>query len=181
MDLEGAQVLAPFAEQYALNFPVLVAGRAACSRGGAPSGCIRALPTTFLLDGRAPGGRRVEGLAARRGRWSKAVETLLRRGGFRGACYRAAADFLPAGVSAGTFRPLMTVRRKLLGIAACVAALLGAVSAADAKGFRRYLRLRQDVETTPERNRTLAAQNDALLREIKALRNDPAGPRARGP
>jgi cell division protein FtsB len=68
----------------------------------------------------------------------------------------------------------MTVRRKLLGIAACVAALLTLVSAVDAKGFRRYLRLRQDVETIHERNRSLSAQNDALLREINALRNDPS-------
>jgi cell division protein FtsB len=68
----------------------------------------------------------------------------------------------------------MTVRRKLLGVAACVAAILTLVSAVDAKGFRRYLRLRQDVESIQERNRALTEQNDALLREINALRNDPA-------
>ena len=68
----------------------------------------------------------------------------------------------------------MTVRRKLLGVAACVAAILTLVSAVDAKGFRRYLRLRQDVESIQERNRTLTEQNAALLREISALRNDPA-------
>ncbi|WP_414641322.1 FtsB family cell division protein [Archangium sp.] len=55
-----------------------------------------------------------------------------------------------------------------------MAALLTLVSAVDAKGFRRYLRLRQDVETIHERNRALSAQNDILLREINALRNDPA-------
>jgi cell division protein FtsB len=68
----------------------------------------------------------------------------------------------------------MTVRRKLLGVAACVALALTLVSAADAKGFRRYLRLRQDVEALHERNRMLTEQNDVLLREISALRNDPA-------
>ena len=68
----------------------------------------------------------------------------------------------------------MTVRRKLLGVAACVALVLTLVSAADAKGFRRYLRLRQDVESIHERNRVLTEQNDVLLREISALRNDPA-------
>lgn len=68
----------------------------------------------------------------------------------------------------------MTVRRKLLGVAACVAAILTLVSVVDAKGFRRYLRLRQDVESIQERNRVLTEQNDALLREINALRNDPA-------
>jgi cell division protein FtsB len=67
----------------------------------------------------------------------------------------------------------MTVRRKLLGVAACVAAVLTLVSVADAKGFRRYLLLRQDVESIQARNRALAEQNDALRREINALRNDP--------
>ena len=55
-----------------------------------------------------------------------------------------------------------------------MAAILTLVSAVDAKGFRRYLRLRQDVESIQERNRSLTEQNDALLREINALRNDPA-------
>jgi cell division protein FtsB len=68
----------------------------------------------------------------------------------------------------------MTVRRKLLGVAASVAAILTLVSVVDAKGFRRYLRLRQDVESIQERNRALTEQNDALLREINALRNEPA-------
>ncbi len=68
----------------------------------------------------------------------------------------------------------MTVRRKLLGVAACVAAILTLVSAADAKGFRRYLRLRQDVESIHERNQILTEQNEQLMREINALRNDPA-------
>jgi cell division protein FtsB len=68
----------------------------------------------------------------------------------------------------------MTVRRKLLAVAACVAALLTLVSASDAKGFRRYLSLRQDVETLHEKNRLITEQNELLLREINALRDDPA-------
>jgi cell division protein FtsB len=68
----------------------------------------------------------------------------------------------------------MTVRRKLLMLAACVAVLLTLVSAADAKGFRRYLSLRQDVESIQERNRAISSVNDALRREINALRTDPA-------
>lgn len=68
----------------------------------------------------------------------------------------------------------MTVRRKLLGVAACVAAVLTLASAVDAKGFRRYLRLRQALETLETRNHALSEQNDALLREINALRNEPA-------
>ncbi len=87
---------------------------------------------------------------------------------------QAWSGFLAGGIATGTFRPLMTVRRKLLGVAACVAAVLTLVSAVDAKGFRRYLRLRQDVEAIQERNRVLAEQNATLLREINALRNDPA-------
>lgn len=55
-----------------------------------------------------------------------------------------------------------------------MALVLTLVSAADAKGFRRYLRLRQDVEAIHERNRLLGEQNAVLLREISALRNDPA-------
>jgi cell division protein FtsB len=67
----------------------------------------------------------------------------------------------------------MTVWRKLLGVAASVAAVLTLMSAADAKGFRHYLRLRQDMESLQARNRGLAEQNEALRREINALRGDP--------
>jgi cell division protein FtsB len=68
----------------------------------------------------------------------------------------------------------MTARTKLLGVAAVLAGGLSLASVADAKGFRRYLSLRQDVEALQERNRVLASQNEALLREINALRKDPA-------
>lgn len=59
-------------------------------------------------------------------------------------------------------------------VAAVVAGVLSLASVADARGFRRYLRLRQDVEALQERNRGLAQQNESLLREINALRKDPA-------
>jgi peroxiredoxin len=49
MDLEGARVLAPFADEYALNYPMLVADDA-LRAGRSAFGSIRALPTTFLLD-----------------------------------------------------------------------------------------------------------------------------------
>lgn len=68
----------------------------------------------------------------------------------------------------------MMARRKLLMVAATVAVALSLASVADARGFRRYLRLRQDVEGIRERNRALAAQNEALRQEIAALRKDPA-------
>jgi len=68
----------------------------------------------------------------------------------------------------------MTARNKFLMVAAVLAGVLSLASVADARGFRRYLKLRQDVETMQERNRSLAQQNEALLREINALRKDPA-------
>ncbi|MDY7231478.1 FtsB family cell division protein [Hyalangium rubrum] len=68
----------------------------------------------------------------------------------------------------------MTARKKFLVVAAVVAGVLSLASVADARGFRRYLKLRQDVESLQERNRVLAEQNDTLLREINALRKDPA-------
>jgi thiol-disulfide isomerase/thioredoxin len=49
MDLEGAQVLAPFADHYGLRFPVLVADERIRS-GQSPYGTITALPTSFILD-----------------------------------------------------------------------------------------------------------------------------------
>ncbi len=68
----------------------------------------------------------------------------------------------------------MTARRKFLGIAAVLAGALSLASVADARGFRRYLALRQDVEALQERNRALAEQNELLRQEIHALRKDPA-------
>ncbi|MBF5040821.1 septum formation initiator family protein [Aggregicoccus sp. 17bor-14] len=67
----------------------------------------------------------------------------------------------------------MMVRRKLLGVAVGVALLLATASVADARGFRRYLSLRQEVAALDARNRTLAEQNEALRKEISALRSDP--------
>jgi cell division protein FtsB len=68
----------------------------------------------------------------------------------------------------------MTARRKFLAVAAVVAGALSLASVADAKGFRRYLALRQDLEGLQARNRTLSEQNEALRQEIQALRKDPA-------
>ncbi len=49
MDLEGALVLEPFAQQYQLTFPLLVADDR-IRAGQSPFGRIAALPTTFLLN-----------------------------------------------------------------------------------------------------------------------------------
>ncbi|MFP2926398.1 FtsB family cell division protein [Pyxidicoccus sp. 3LG] len=68
----------------------------------------------------------------------------------------------------------MMARRKFLVVAVGVAMALSLVSVADGKGFRRYLALRQDVDAVTERNRVMAAQNEALRQEIEALRKDPA-------
>jgi cell division protein FtsB len=68
----------------------------------------------------------------------------------------------------------MTARKKILAVAAVLAGALCLASVADARGFRRYRSLRQDVESLQERNRTLSEQNEVLLREISALRKDPA-------
>ncbi len=68
----------------------------------------------------------------------------------------------------------MTARQKFLAVAAVLAGVLSLASAADARGFRRYLKLRQDVEAVQGRNQALAAQNEALRREIHALREEPA-------
>jgi thiol-disulfide isomerase/thioredoxin len=49
MDLEGEEVLAPFAEYYALSFPLVTADEYLRS-GQSPFGRVGALPTFFLLD-----------------------------------------------------------------------------------------------------------------------------------
>jgi cell division protein FtsB len=68
----------------------------------------------------------------------------------------------------------MTARQKLLMVSGVLAGVLSLASAADARGFRRYLKLRDDVEALQQRNQAVAAQNEALRREIQALRDDPA-------
>jgi thiol-disulfide isomerase/thioredoxin len=60
MDLEGPVVLDPFAQHYALSFPVLVASEA-IRQGAPPFGQVRVLPTTMLV------GRKGEVLAAYQG------------------------------------------------------------------------------------------------------------------
>jgi len=75
MDLEGEEVLAPFADYYALPFPLLSADEALRS-GDTPFGKVGALPTFFLFD------RRGELLAAWEGmaepaRLEKAVRKAL--------------------------------------------------------------------------------------------------------
>lgn len=68
----------------------------------------------------------------------------------------------------------MSARRKWVWAAVGTALFLALISVADARGFRRYLRLQQDVQSLQERNRALEEQNAMLLREVDALRKDPA-------
>jgi cell division protein FtsB len=67
----------------------------------------------------------------------------------------------------------MSGRGKALGVASLVAAGFTLLSVADANGFRRYFRLRSEVAELVSRNRRLTEQNQMLLREIQALREEP--------
>ncbi|WP_242340512.1 MULTISPECIES: septum formation initiator family protein [Anaeromyxobacter] len=51
-------------------------------------------------------------------------------------------------------------------------ALLGAVSAVDPDGIRRYVRLDADARRMEDENARLAAENARLAREVHALRTD---------
>jgi cell division protein FtsB len=67
----------------------------------------------------------------------------------------------------------MASRRTLLWAAVAVGLALAAWSASAEGGFRRYLKLSNDVGALREKNVKLAAKNAALLREIDALRKSP--------
>ncbi|PTL80951.1 peroxiredoxin [Vitiosangium sp. GDMCC 1.1324] len=77
LDLDGTRVLEPFAEQYALNFPVLVSDTA-MQQGQSAFGLIPALPATFLLDKEGQVAGAWQGMAGHKD-VSQAVEKLLRR------------------------------------------------------------------------------------------------------
>ena len=77
LDLEGERVLGPFADQYALNFPVLVSNER-LQQGRSAYGLIPALPTTFLLDRGGSVAGAWKGMAGHED-VSQAVRKLLRR------------------------------------------------------------------------------------------------------
>ena len=52
-------------------------------------------------------------------------------------------------------------------------ALLVGVSVMDGRGFRRYLRLQQDVMSLQERNRVVSEQNATLQLEVERLKREP--------
>jgi cell division protein FtsB len=84
-----------------------------------------------------------------------------------------AALFLRVDRPLLAFSSVMTARRKLLWGAVALAAVLTAVSAFDAKGFRHYLKLQEDMNSLSQRNARVSEQNRAMAKEIDALRNDP--------
>jgi cell division protein FtsB len=64
--------------------------------------------------------------------------------------------------------------RRGLRVAVAGALVLAALSALDARGFRRAARLRAQVEALRRSNRQLAVDNAGLAREIQAQRSDAA-------
>jgi len=68
---------------------------------------------------------------------------------------------------------VMMRRQQFLWACVFVALILAAVSAAAEGGFRRYMRLSQDVKSLKERNKRLGDDNVRLRREVEALRDDP--------
>jgi cell division protein FtsB len=92
-------------------------------------------------------------------------------GGASGLLQRCSA-FLAGSPGAGSLADILSRRAKFLSVAATLALALVVASMADARGFRRYLRLRQDVATIEARNRSLAEQNEALKGEVAALQRD---------
>ena len=77
MDLEGARVLAPFAEHYGLNYPVLLADESIIA-GQSAFGPIQALPTTVILDREGRAVAAWQGVAGHED-VSKAIEKTLGR------------------------------------------------------------------------------------------------------
>lgn len=67
----------------------------------------------------------------------------------------------------------MASRRTLLWAAAAVALVLAVWSASAEGGFRRYLKLSNDVAALREKNAKLSMKNAALAREIDAVRKSP--------
>ena len=67
----------------------------------------------------------------------------------------------------------MERNRKRLRVAMAVALILGLMSLADGRGFRRHLKLEREGEALRLRNQQLRNDNAGLLTEIEALRKDP--------
>jgi cell division protein FtsB len=82
------------------------------------------------------------------------------------------AVFLAGGSGTATVSTVLNAK-KLRWLSVLVAAGLTLISAVDAKGFRRYFRLRREMQTLTEKNAQLAIDNANLTKQIEALRKDP--------
>lgn len=67
----------------------------------------------------------------------------------------------------------MVHRRHALWACVFAALVLAGASALAEGGFRRYVRLSNDVTSLKERNQRLSDDNARLRREVDALRSDP--------
>ncbi len=67
----------------------------------------------------------------------------------------------------------MVTRRQLAFGAVGLAGLLAAISTVDARGFRRYVALKQELAQLSARNLDLSERNRQMARELDALRTDP--------
>ena len=70
-------------------------------------------------------------------------------------------------------RRSMSPRRKLLWFTVAAAGALLIVSAADPKGFRRYYKLKAEIDGLAERNAALVERNRTLVGELEAIRKSP--------
>jgi cell division protein FtsB len=61
----------------------------------------------------------------------------------------------------------------LIVISALIAGALMLVSIVDGEGFRRYWRLKSEMDALEARIASLKTQNASLSREVEALRDDP--------
>ena len=75
--------------------------------------------------------------------------------------------------AAATFRGVFQGRGRFWWVGGILVLILVAVSVMDGRGFRRYLRLQQDVMSLQDRNRVVAEQNAALRLEVERLKREP--------
>ena len=68
----------------------------------------------------------------------------------------------------------MDRRRQVVWVAVAIASMLALGSLSAEGGFRRYARLKRDVQTLEDRNARLTADNTRLKREVLRVRTEPA-------
>ncbi|MBL8912801.1 MAG: septum formation initiator family protein [Archangium sp.] len=68
----------------------------------------------------------------------------------------------------------MDRRRQVVWGAVVVALILAVGSLSGEGGFRRYARLKRDLDSLQDRNAKLEAENQRLKREVQRVRSEPA-------